>query len=240
MRSRSAVWQLQAAFPRASLRIWTQAASSGRRGLVSGSLPVPSPRRRYVRRLTPFSSSAGGSVWPPGPARLTVFPVSLPTTRPRVFQAGHQVQRPLPSSRRRGGRQRREKPRLIATWSGIDLVTEYPVFWGSDDSGSDDAHDPDPFGPRAVADLAPGEGGTGEAAGVLVPASMAGDGRQVEAGREQGAARSLHAVLQDPWWLSGPLDRMTGLPIAVSKQTAVLLHACKRACPRCARGRRRC
>jgi hypothetical protein len=111
-------------------------------------------------------------------------------------------------------------------WSGIDIVTEYPVFPGTDDesdgpegSGAEDS--------RTAASPAPGAVG---------PCSSARRSRHVDAGPERegrvgsgsrSTASSTRAELQDPWHLAGPLDRMTGLPIAVSKQSAILLHACR-------------
>jgi len=131
------------------------------------------------------------------------------------------VRRLPPSPPRRGARRRTTKRRLIVPWSGIDIVTEYPVGSSSDDSGSDGPDEPSYRNSRPSAACSLGGDGAATAS------SLDGGASHMPAGPGPEVAPPPDVVLQDPWCLSGPLDQMTGLPIAVSKQTAVLLHACK-------------
>ena len=124
-------------------------------------------------------------------------------------------------------------------WSGVDLVTEYPVCSGSEDSEDDAVHDPAPVGIRSPAEAAEPPGG-GEIGGIAATREVSRPSdsiRRIDPGEptteqaiicaRESPALSSGAVPQDPWRLAGPVDGMSGLPVAVSKQTAVLIHACE-------------
>lgn len=168
---------------------------------------------------------------------LFFFPVSRPASTPRAFHFRQQA-RPLPQKSPKTPRAQKrstlpktasQQRKIIASWSDLGVVTEYPVCSSSEDGGDDG-------GPASFDDTLS-----------LSPSSSAHDASPSpdtqtavvqQSPRQRTQTVDLRhynttatAAVPSPWLLAGPLDAMIGLPIVVTKQNAMLIHTCRSSYP---------
>lgn len=170
---------------------------------------------------------------------LFFFPVSLPASTPRAFHFRQQTRplqtRPLQKTQKTQKKADTQKRKTIASWSDLGVSTEYPVCPGSEPGDEDDEDrderratetEDDPDSLPDHADDAPQQAIPKDTQTTLVHQSSSGYHRQALGLHHQNATTAMPS----PWLLADPQDAMGGLPITVTKQSAMLIHTCTSYC----------
>lgn len=114
---------------------------------------------------------------------------------------------------------------MAVKWSGIEIATEYPFPLSPElDSNNEGEAVEERHQPGVDIDTSVDE------KQILVHAATVLGERQWLGGRSHGQlVRGGRTVTnkQNLWYLAGPLDSMSSLPIAPTKQNAILIHTCK-------------
>ena len=155
------------------------------------------------------------------PRKLPAFHVSLPAGTPKAFHYRKRV-RPLAHESQRAQTAVNHEGEITATSSRLTpLVIDHQAQAALEDQ-DEDREDVERVDASGKASRVPADNHSQG----LVHTKASGQ-PTLTTPRQNRNTASVVSYAPSPWLLAGPLDAMSSLPIAVSKQRAMLIHNCE-------------